>query len=396
MGGHAQKRCPHEPHHLQHDRGRNRQREGAIKASAGCRRKSGEEGKRQEIDEQRELEPERLGPDIDPVDEPLVHQGGEAGRDHKEQHRDAESRIERLGAEQIDEARPRWPEGSAERVGHGGHDGLLQGSGVVGQPAERGDRPQAQPGKKAGRAEQEGEGKADKRHPERQRTGAGVAHDPGADEEIEGEEMQPAGQEQFRRLEKPGDIPQTAEAAFGVRPEGQDQAGIGDRQQTGNDQGRNSLRPDGNPGAREQRGPADQNDDLRRALIEAAEHELTEKGFEGFTLRGCAKRAGVSHAAPAHHFKDAATLLSALAAEGFTRFLDTIAARQEATASSSARVWASLKPPVKNGDRNSAPKSCMLTGALLNSSRRSAASIKGYSVSGNPSETGSWVKSKRG
>ena len=53
--------------------------------------------------------------------------------------------------------------------------------------------------------------------------------------------------------------------------------------------------------------------DLRKALIEAAEAELAEKGVEGFTLRGCAKRAGVSHAAPAHHFKDANALLTALA-----------------------------------------------------------------------------------
>ena len=44
--------------------------------------------------------------------------------------------------------------------------------------------------------------------------------------------------------------------------------------------------------------------DLRNALLAAAEVELTEKGIEGFSLRGVAKRAGVSHAAPAHHFRD--------------------------------------------------------------------------------------------
>lgn len=70
--------------------------------------------------------------------------------------------------------------------------------------------------------------------------------------------------------------------------------------------------------------------DLRRALLRAAEEELAEKGPEGFTLRGCAKRAGVSHAAPAHHFGDAAGLLSALAAEGFERFLATTSARAAA------------------------------------------------------------------
>lgn len=68
--------------------------------------------------------------------------------------------------------------------------------------------------------------------------------------------------------------------------------------------------------------------DLRRALLEAAEAELSEKGVEGFSLRGCAKRAGVSHAAPAHHFGDAAGLLSALTAEGFRRFVETVERRK--------------------------------------------------------------------
>jgi AcrR family transcriptional regulator len=70
--------------------------------------------------------------------------------------------------------------------------------------------------------------------------------------------------------------------------------------------------------------------DLRAALLAAAEAELAEKGIEQFSLRGVAKRAGVSHAAPAHHFGDAQGLLTALAAEGFTRFLATQRAREAA------------------------------------------------------------------
>ena len=65
--------------------------------------------------------------------------------------------------------------------------------------------------------------------------------------------------------------------------------------------------------------------DLANALLDAGEVELAEKGIEGFSLRGVAKRAGVSHAAPAHHFRDVDGLLTALAARGFERFL----ARQE-------------------------------------------------------------------
>lgn len=61
--------------------------------------------------------------------------------------------------------------------------------------------------------------------------------------------------------------------------------------------------------------------DLAAALIDAGEAELTEKGIEAFSLRGVAKRAGVSHAAPAHHFGDVDGLLTALAAQGFERFV---------------------------------------------------------------------------
>lgn len=68
--------------------------------------------------------------------------------------------------------------------------------------------------------------------------------------------------------------------------------------------------------------------DLRAALLAAAEAELAERGIEGFSLRSVAKRAGVSHAAPAHHFGDVQGLLTALAAEGFRQFLAAQAARE--------------------------------------------------------------------
>ncbi|MEM7269181.1 MAG: TetR/AcrR family transcriptional regulator [Pseudomonadota bacterium] len=68
--------------------------------------------------------------------------------------------------------------------------------------------------------------------------------------------------------------------------------------------------------------------DLRAALLSAAEEELTEKGREAFSLRSVARRAGVSHAAPAHHFGDVTGLLTALAASGYERFLATQKARQ--------------------------------------------------------------------
>jgi AcrR family transcriptional regulator len=74
--------------------------------------------------------------------------------------------------------------------------------------------------------------------------------------------------------------------------------------------------------------PSYHHGDLRAALLAAGEVELTEKGVEGFSLRSVAKRAGVSHAAPAHHFGDTQGLLTALAAEGFRHFQATLDARE--------------------------------------------------------------------
>ncbi len=55
----------------------------------------------------------------------------------------------------------------------------------------------------------------------------------------------------------------------------------------------------------------------REALLAAARSELAEHGHAHISLRAVARRAGVSHAAPKHHFRDRAGLLTAVAAEGF-------------------------------------------------------------------------------
>lgn len=57
--------------------------------------------------------------------------------------------------------------------------------------------------------------------------------------------------------------------------------------------------------------------DLRRSLLNAAEAILAEKGVGGFTLRECARRAGVSPAAPSHHFGNVKGLLSVIATDGY-------------------------------------------------------------------------------
>jgi AcrR family transcriptional regulator len=58
---------------------------------------------------------------------------------------------------------------------------------------------------------------------------------------------------------------------------------------------------------------------LREALLQSAEAILDREGVGALTLRAAARAAGVSHAAPAHHFGDLTGLLTALAAAGFAR-----------------------------------------------------------------------------
>jgi AcrR family transcriptional regulator len=69
---------------------------------------------------------------------------------------------------------------------------------------------------------------------------------------------------------------------------------------------------------------------LRGALIEAAEAVIRERGVDGFSLRETARRAGVSPAAPGHHFKDARGLLTAVAAKAYREFGDALEAASSA------------------------------------------------------------------
>ncbi|MEU7292434.1 TetR/AcrR family transcriptional regulator [Streptomyces exfoliatus] len=65
--------------------------------------------------------------------------------------------------------------------------------------------------------------------------------------------------------------------------------------------------------------------DLRQAVLDAALDVIAADGPGALSLRDLARRAGVSHAAPAHHFKDRTGLLTALAAQGYGLLAEALA-----------------------------------------------------------------------
>ena len=66
--------------------------------------------------------------------------------------------------------------------------------------------------------------------------------------------------------------------------------------------------------------------DLRASLLEAAARWLDEHGAQTLTLRELARAAGVSHAAPYHHFAGRDELLAGVAELAFDRLADALAA----------------------------------------------------------------------
>jgi AcrR family transcriptional regulator len=73
--------------------------------------------------------------------------------------------------------------------------------------------------------------------------------------------------------------------------------------------------------------------DLRPALVAAAVAVVDEQGLPGATLRGVARRAGVSHAAATYHFGDKAGLLTAVAVDGYRLLADELGRTWRSTGS---------------------------------------------------------------
>ena len=76
--------------------------------------------------------------------------------------------------------------------------------------------------------------------------------------------------------------------------------------------------------------------DLHQTLLNVGEQALTEMPVEKVTWREIARRAGVSHAAPKHHFASLGHLLAEIAARGFQRFMAALDEAADASPDQSA------------------------------------------------------------
>jgi len=105
---------------------------------------------------------------------------------------------------------------------------------------------------------------------------------------------------------------------------------------------------------------------LRPALLRAVAELIVEKGIEGLSLRECARRAGASWSAPAHHFGDKTGLLTAFAVAGFAQLKAHMEARRDASLSEAARALAVGEGYLEFALRNPGHYRVMFRAELLN------------------------------
>jgi AcrR family transcriptional regulator len=86
--------------------------------------------------------------------------------------------------------------------------------------------------------------------------------------------------------------------------------------------------------------------DLKAVILAEAATLVAERGADGISLRELARAAGVSHAAPAHHFTDRRGLFTALAAEGWRMLATALTdARPDFVNAATAYVQFALEHP---------------------------------------------------
>jgi AcrR family transcriptional regulator len=107
--------------------------------------------------------------------------------------------------------------------------------------------------------------------------------------------------------------------------------------------------------------------DLQRALIDAALALVTEEQDWTFSLRKVARRAGVSHNAPYNHFGEKQDLLVAVAAAGFARLRERMAAAVAGIGPADKALMASGRAYIENALENPALYRLMFGPALAKS-----------------------------
>lgn len=81
-------------------------------------------------------------------------------------------------------------------------------------------------------------------------------------------------------------------------------------------------------------------EDLRRVVLDASLELIASNGLAAFSMREVARRAGVSHQAPYHHFADREAILAALVAEGFQQLRAKMAAARGRSTTPAAQLAA--------------------------------------------------------
>jgi AcrR family transcriptional regulator len=121
---------------------------------------------------------------------------------------------------------------------------------------------------------------------------------------------------------------------------------------------------------------------LHEALLKAAERVLERDGLAGLTLRAVAREAGVSHAAPTHHFGDLTGLVSELAAIGFRQFNAAMVAAGAAGTSPMDKAIARAKAYVGYAQANPGMYGLMFRTERLDMSRPSLCEAANASFAG--------------